>query len=100
LPYQQRMKAVRSFRTGLETLRDAGGPVPRFSLGPRWLLPSIVVATSPQGGRDGPVHGVQSLPCLGFRGEVVPGQEFVFEGRGERLRGGVIESNQPATVPT
>jgi cytochrome P450 len=52
LPYRQRLKALRVFHTGMETLRDAGGPVTRFSLGPRWLMPPIVVATSPQGGRD------------------------------------------------
>ena len=52
LPYRQRLKALRVFHIGMETLRDAGGPVTRFSLGPRWLMPPIVVATSPQGGRD------------------------------------------------
>src|ERR1700758_4981803 len=52
LPYRQRLKALRVFHTGMETLRDAGGPVTRFSLGPRWLMPPIVVATSPRGGRD------------------------------------------------
>jgi cytochrome P450 len=52
LPYRQRLKALRVFHTGIETLRDAGGPVTRFSLAPRWLMPPIVVATSPQGGRD------------------------------------------------
>jgi len=52
LPYRQRLKALRAFHTGMETLRDAGGPVTRFSLAPRWLMPPIVVATSPRGGRD------------------------------------------------
>jgi cytochrome P450 len=52
LPYLQRLKALRVFHTGMETLRDAGGPVTRFSLAPRWLMPPIVVATSPQGGHD------------------------------------------------
>ena len=52
LPYRQRLKALRVFHTGMETLRDAGGPVTRFSLGPRWLMPPIVVASSPRGGRD------------------------------------------------
>lgn len=52
LPYRQRLAAVRSFHTGTDTLRDAGGPVTRFSLGPKWLMPPIVLATSPQGIRD------------------------------------------------
>ena len=52
LSYRQRLKALRAFHTGTETLRDAGGPVTRFSLGPRWLMPPVVVATSPKGGRD------------------------------------------------
>jgi hypothetical protein len=52
LPYRQRLKALRVFDTGMETLRDAGGPVTRFSLGTRWLMPPIVVARSPQAGRD------------------------------------------------
>ena len=52
LPYLRKMAAVRSFHTGMETLRDAGGPVTRVRLGPRWLMPEIVVTTSPRGGRD------------------------------------------------
>ncbi|QIV80334.1 cytochrome P450 [Mycolicibacterium frederiksbergense] len=52
LPYRQRRDALRNFHTGTDILRDAGGPVTRFSLGPSWLMPPIVVATSPQGIRD------------------------------------------------
>lgn len=52
LPYRQRRDALRNFHTGTDILRDAGGPVTRFRLGPRWLMPPIVVATSPQGIRD------------------------------------------------
>lgn len=52
LPYRQRRDALRNFHTGTDILRDAGGPVTRFSVGPRWLMPPIVVATSPQGIRD------------------------------------------------
>ena len=33
LPYRQRVEAVRTFHTGPERLRDAGGPVTRFTLG-------------------------------------------------------------------
>jgi cytochrome P450 len=52
LPYRERLRAVKEFHTGMDTLRDAGGPVTRVILGPRWLIPPIVVATSPQGIRD------------------------------------------------
>jgi cytochrome P450 len=52
LPFRQRMQAAREFHTGPERLRDAGGPVTRFSLGPRWLMPPVVLATSPQAIRD------------------------------------------------
>lgn len=52
LPYRQRAKALRNFHTGVDELRDAGGPISRFSLGPSWLLPPIVVATSPEAIRD------------------------------------------------
>jgi cytochrome P450 len=43
---------VRTFHTGIDTLRDAGGPVTRFRLGPRWLMPPIVLVTSPEAIRD------------------------------------------------
>jgi cytochrome P450 len=52
LPYWQLLKAVRALDTGQELLRDAGGPVTRVVLGPRWMVPSIVLVTSPDGIRD------------------------------------------------
>jgi cytochrome P450 len=52
LPYRQRLKAARALATGPEVLRDAGGPVTRNILGPKWLIPPLVVITSPQGARD------------------------------------------------
>lgn len=52
LPYWQRARAVRSFHVGMEQLRDAGGPVTRFHLGPKWLVPPMVVVTSPQAVHD------------------------------------------------
>jgi cytochrome P450 len=52
LPYRQQVEAIRTFHSGLETLRDAGGPVTRLILAPTWLMPPVVVATSPQGARD------------------------------------------------
>jgi cytochrome P450 len=52
LPLKQQLTAIRIFHTGCETLRDAGGPVTRIEAGPRWLVPEIVVVTSPQGAHD------------------------------------------------
>src|ERR1700736_6589237 len=52
LPYRQQLSCLRAFHTGVQTLRDAGGPVTRLQLAPKWLMPPIVIATSPQGGRD------------------------------------------------
>jgi cytochrome P450 len=52
LPYRQKVQAIRTFHTGLETLRDAGGPVTRLTLAPKWLMPPVVIATSPQGAHD------------------------------------------------
>ncbi len=52
LPYGQRIKAMRSFHTGMDQLRDAGGPISRFQVGPSWLVPPVVLATSPEGIRD------------------------------------------------
>ena len=52
LPYRQRASALRSFHSGMDELarrRRAGDPVPA---GPGWLMPPIVVATSPQAIRD------------------------------------------------
>lgn len=52
LPLWKTLKVVRRFHTGLEELRDAGGDVTRLKLGPSWLMPEIVVTTSPQGAHD------------------------------------------------
>lgn len=52
LSYWQILRAVRSLHFGVEQLRNAGGPVSRFSLGPKWLMPPVVLAASPQGIRD------------------------------------------------
>ncbi len=52
LPYWQQLKAIRSFIDGLQALLDAGGPVTRIVLGPKWLLPHGVLICSPQGARD------------------------------------------------
>ena len=52
MSYRDQMKALRSFNIGFEMFRDSGGPVTRVKLGPRWLMPELVVTNSPQGGRD------------------------------------------------
>ena len=52
MPYRERLAAVREFSHGTERLRDAGGPVTAFTLGPRWLMPPMVLATSPRAIRD------------------------------------------------
>ena len=52
LPYVKQVLALRTFHTGLETLRDAGGPVTRLVLAPQWLMPPVVIATSPRGVHD------------------------------------------------
>ncbi|MBV8927931.1 MAG: cytochrome P450 [Mycobacteriaceae bacterium] len=59
LPYWQLVKAVRVFHTGQEVLRDAGGPVIRVELGPKWLVPRMVVVTSPKGISD--VLGINDM---------------------------------------
>ena len=52
LPYWCQLKALRSFIDGFQKLADAGGPVSPIALGPKWLFPTAVVITSPQGVRD------------------------------------------------
>jgi cytochrome P450 len=52
LPRTEQMKAVRAFHTGVETLRDAGGYVTRVVLAPKWLMPPVVIVSSPQGAHD------------------------------------------------
>ena len=49
---RQKLEALRNYHTGFEKLRDAGGPVTRVEMGPRWLFPPLIVVTSPRGGRD------------------------------------------------
>lgn len=52
LSLRQQVNAVRQAHTGCQALRDAGGPVTRLSFAPRWLMPPVIVVTSPRGGRD------------------------------------------------
>lgn len=52
LPYREKVKALRLIHTGCQILRDAGGPVTRLVLAPKWMLPPVVVVTSVQGGHD------------------------------------------------
>ena len=52
LPYRQRLKAARLLHTGCEMFRDSGGPVTTLNLAPKWLMPQMIVATSPRACRD------------------------------------------------
>ncbi|MDD7813749.1 cytochrome P450 [Mycobacterium sp. CSUR Q5927] len=52
LPRWRQSREIRQMHTGIEKLRDAGGPVTRVVLAPAWLSPPIVVVTSPQGAHD------------------------------------------------
>lgn len=52
LSLRQQVNAVKTFHTGQETLRDAGGYVTRLKTGPKWLFPEAVVTASPQAARD------------------------------------------------
>ncbi|MBV8347830.1 MAG: cytochrome P450, partial [Mycolicibacterium sp.] len=52
LTFRQRLAAARRFDTGPEKLRDAGGPVTRNILAPKWIMPPLVFVSSPQGAHD------------------------------------------------
>src|ERR1700731_855008 len=52
LPYWRRLVAIRQFDTGPELLRESGGPGTRIVLGPKWMLPPLVLVSSPQGAHD------------------------------------------------
>jgi cytochrome P450 len=52
LPCRHRLRAARSLIDGFQELLDAGGPVTRLVLGPKWLFPTAVLIASPQGARD------------------------------------------------
>jgi cytochrome P450 len=52
LRYRHQLKALRSLIDGHQELLDAGGPVTRVVLGPKWLFPAAVLIASPQGARD------------------------------------------------
>lgn len=52
LPFWQLAKLVRTLDAGQEIIRDAGGPITRMELGPKWVIPPIVAVMSPDGMRD------------------------------------------------
>ncbi|MGB8793789.1 MAG: cytochrome P450, partial [Mycobacterium sp.] len=52
LRYRHQLRALRSLIDGHQELLDAGGPVTRMVLGPKWLFPTAVLIASPQGARD------------------------------------------------
>ena len=47
LPFWRQLKAVRSYIDGCQELLDAGGPITRLVLGPKWLLPNVVLIATP-----------------------------------------------------
>jgi cytochrome P450 len=52
LPLWRQLKAVRSYIDGFQELLDAGGPITRLVLAPKWLLPNAVLIATPRGARD------------------------------------------------
>ncbi len=52
LPFRRLLKAVRTLDTGQEQIRNAGGPITRVQLGPKWVFPPLVAVMSPGGIRD------------------------------------------------
>lgn len=87
LSYRQRLAALKQFPYGADLFRDFGGAVTRFRLAPSWLIPQIIVVTSPQGirdvltGREGSLDKTSGVPAdlrwlLGPNLFVVPHQEW------------------------
>lgn len=52
LPYWQQLKSLRDFAVGQQRLHEAGGPLTRTVLGPRWLIPQLLLVATPQGAHD------------------------------------------------
>jgi cytochrome P450 len=52
LPIRELVKAVRNLDKGQVPIRDAGGAITRVQLGPKWVVPPLVVVMSPSGIRD------------------------------------------------
>lgn len=70
LPYRQQLRLIRSYHTGQEILREAGGTVTRMKLAPSWVFPEVVLATSPQAARDILVQTGTSVDRAPVHGEV------------------------------
>src|ERR1700740_566783 len=51
LRYRHQLRALRSLIDGHQELLDAGGPVTRIVLRPKWLFPAAVLIASPRGAR-------------------------------------------------
>lgn len=52
LPYRRQLKSLRDFAAGQQRLHDAGGRITRTVLGPKWLVPQLLLVASPQGAHD------------------------------------------------
>ncbi|MDT5353832.1 MAG: hypothetical protein QOJ56_2364, partial [Mycobacterium sp.] len=89
LPYWQQVKASRAYHTGPGELRDAGGPVTRISLAPRWMAPTVVVTTSPKGAHD----------VLGRTDAFLDKRLPVFEEHRRVMGGNLFNLNHDAWLP-
>src|ERR1700751_891424 len=78
LRYRHQLRALRSLIDGHQELLDAGGPITRVVLGPKWLFPAAVLIASPQGARD----------VLGRTDEIAAGGGARSRVQMRRLRGG------------
>ncbi|MFV9634610.1 cytochrome P450 [Mycobacterium neumannii] len=52
LPIWRLVKLLRRLDTGQDVIRDAGGPITRIQVAPKWLYQPIVAVMSPAGMRD------------------------------------------------
>jgi cytochrome P450 len=82
LPYLQQLKVIRTYHTGTEVLRAAGGTVTRITLAPSWITPPLVLVCSPQGAHDvlGRTDGLvdKALPIFDEIRRVLGGNLFTF----------------------
>lgn len=52
LPIWRLARLLRRLDTGQDVIRDAGGPITRIQIAPKWVYPPIVAVMSPNGMRD------------------------------------------------
>src|SRR4029079_2712771 len=102
LPYRQQVTAIRTYFTGTEALRDAGGPVTRCKLAPKWIPPPIVVVTSPKGAHDvlGRTDGFvdKALPIYDEVRRILGGNVFDFTHDAWLPRRRVLQRSSPNSM--